>query len=133
MTQLSRLQIDEKWSIDYDPQNNDRPVFIIRHGEIWDTWSGGNAMLAMFYALLARPQWTDVDPDNPPATHMVAVYSDGCSSETLTKFDNEDDFFLSEDAHPLSKDDVRRQFSKWVAAPEGFVPHFMEVTEEDWR
>ena len=48
------LQIDEKWSVIYDPDNNCRPMALRRHGELhpkgpalWD-----NVQLAMFYRLL---------------------------------------------------------------------------------
>jgi hypothetical protein len=48
------LHIDDKWSVGYDPANNDRPVRLLRHGEehilgprLWN-----NDQIAMFYALL---------------------------------------------------------------------------------
>lgn len=132
MTSLSTLKIDEKWSVEYDPQNNDRPMYWLRHGERHSTFGCAKAVTAMFYALLEK-QWQDVDPQHPPATHMVAIYSDGCTAETLTKFDNSDDFLMSEDAHPMTKDEVRDRFAKWLPAPEGFVPHFLEITEDDHR
>lgn len=51
---MKTLKIDDKWSVEYDPENNDRPVAITRHGEAmaWapSTWT--NDTHAMFYALL---------------------------------------------------------------------------------
>lgn len=51
---METLKIDEKWSVRYDPANNDRPVAVLRHGEEHvigpDDWK--NDSVAMFYALL---------------------------------------------------------------------------------
>lgn len=45
------LKIDDKWSVEYDPSNNDRPVALMRYGEpVRGTWD--NPTVAMFYALL---------------------------------------------------------------------------------
>jgi hypothetical protein len=48
------LQIDEKWSVEYDSAQNDRPTAVLRHGEPHtvgtDSWN--NDSVAMFYALL---------------------------------------------------------------------------------
>jgi len=48
------LQIDDKWSVHYDPKNNDRPEVVFRNGErhpvgpvMWN-----NDSVAMFYELL---------------------------------------------------------------------------------
>ena len=46
------LIIDEKWSVQFDPANNDRPCYWLRHGEVHRVWDEGNAATAMFYALL---------------------------------------------------------------------------------
>ena len=55
---LPVLKIDEKWSVEYHPDDNDRPGTLLRHGEpavhqstFWD-----NAVVAMFYALLQRDE-----------------------------------------------------------------------------
>ena len=53
---MKTLKIDEKWEVEYDPTNNDRPVRWLRYGEEcgWQTeWNENNAVTAMFYALLA--------------------------------------------------------------------------------
>lgn len=51
---MKTLKIDDKWSVEYDPENNDRPVAITRHGEpcsiAVEDWK--NDSVAMFYALL---------------------------------------------------------------------------------
>lgn len=52
---MKTLQIDEKWSVLYDDENNDRPTEILRHGEVRphhgpSGWT--NDVQAMFYALL---------------------------------------------------------------------------------
>ena len=48
------LQIDEKWSIEYAPCDNDRPKNLLRYGEstIIDIKSQPNYVRAMFYRLL---------------------------------------------------------------------------------
>lgn len=76
--------------------------------------------------------WIPVNPANPPALHMVAIYSDGCGATTLTKFDNSG-FLMSEDAFEMGETEVAKSFSWWAPAPPDFVPHFMEVTSDDWR
>lgn len=50
------LRIDEKWSVEYNPSNNNRPGRVLRYGE---PVTGGstdwkNDTFAMFYALLER-------------------------------------------------------------------------------
>jgi len=47
------LKVDDKWSIQYDPDNNYRPIAILRYG-VETTFSGElkNVATAMFYALL---------------------------------------------------------------------------------
>lgn len=46
------LRIDDKWSVRYDPENNDRPAQWLRHGEPHSDFEENNAATAMFYALL---------------------------------------------------------------------------------
>lgn len=51
------LHIDEKWSVEYDPENNDRPIRLLRYGEPSigngpEMWN--NPVTAMFYALLSE-------------------------------------------------------------------------------
>lgn len=50
------LKIDDKWSIAYDPQNNDRPLHWLRYGEVRGTWEENNATTAMFYTILEMKQ-----------------------------------------------------------------------------
>lgn len=51
---MANLKIDEKWSIEYDPDNNDRPVRILRFEEpAISTGHWKNPEHAMFYALLS--------------------------------------------------------------------------------
>ena len=52
----SVLQIDDKWSVEYDPTNNDRPGRVLRYGEAVAGGSSDwkNDTVAMFYALLER-------------------------------------------------------------------------------
>lgn len=47
------LKIDEKWSIEYDEANNDRPVQWLRHGEPNAPFDEPNSTVALFYALLS--------------------------------------------------------------------------------
>ena len=48
------LKVDEKWSISYDPDNNDRPLKLFRYGEYAgvDMHNQKNYVLAMFYRIL---------------------------------------------------------------------------------
>lgn len=48
------LQIDEKWSVSYDPARNDMPVDIYRNGEFHSKWDQNNMGTAMFYSLLEK-------------------------------------------------------------------------------
>jgi len=50
---MMMLKIDEKWSVSYDPKNNDRPVSWYRYNELNSAFEEDNAVVAMFYALLA--------------------------------------------------------------------------------
>lgn len=51
---MKTLKIDEKWSVEYDPDNNDLPVNVLRHGQPCrlsvNDWK--NDSIAMFHALL---------------------------------------------------------------------------------
>jgi hypothetical protein len=50
---LKILEVDEKWSIQYDPNSNDRPLAVFRYGELNSTTTDwDNVQVAMFYALL---------------------------------------------------------------------------------
>ena len=48
------LKVDDRWSISYDPNNNDRPLKLFRYGEDVgvDMHNQKNYVLAMFYRLL---------------------------------------------------------------------------------
>jgi hypothetical protein len=50
------LQIDEKWSIEYDPEDNDRPKRLLRYGKSFQGIEAlnSNPVVAMFYALLEK-------------------------------------------------------------------------------
>lgn len=51
---MKRLKIDEKWSVMYDPDNNDRPVDLHRHDEFHGPFPVSNVPVAMFYSLLEK-------------------------------------------------------------------------------
>lgn len=54
---MNTLKIDDKWSVEYDPANNDKPVNVLRHGEFAYKADGMfNYVTAMFYALLEARQ-----------------------------------------------------------------------------
>lgn len=57
-TEVKTIQIDDKWSVQYDTTNNDRPIVLLRYNEEYidnpSQWS--NATVAMFYALLEQQQ-----------------------------------------------------------------------------
>ena len=60
------LKVDEKWSVEYDPDNNDRPTRWLRYGEELGTgkWDENNPTTAMFYAMLkaSQPETQDAEP-----------------------------------------------------------------------
>lgn len=55
-TVMPILEIDEKWSIEYDPENNDRPMYWFRNGLYAGAFDENNAVTAMFYAILEKSQ-----------------------------------------------------------------------------
>jgi hypothetical protein len=52
------LKVDEKWSIEYDPEDNDRPKRLLRYGEDFAGYTPFvlNHVVAMFYALLEQDE-----------------------------------------------------------------------------
>ena len=57
-----KLKVDDKWSISYDPENNDRPIKLFRYGEdagYVDMHNQKNYVLAMFYRILELEGGTD--------------------------------------------------------------------------
>lgn len=60
-----KLIVDDKWSVIYDPKNNDRPIEWLRHGERHGDFEENNAVTAMFYALLECRQ------------HVKAAFEEG--------------------------------------------------------
>lgn len=53
---MKTLRIDEKWSVKYDQNNNDRPMEWVRHGVDHHYFKESNSVTAMFYALLEKEQ-----------------------------------------------------------------------------
>lgn len=53
------LRVDEKWSIEYDPAENDQPVAWYRHGEKHSYFDENNAVVALFYTLLEEKKKTE--------------------------------------------------------------------------
>ena len=51
---IKELKVDDKWSISYDTNNNDRPLKLFRYGEdaYVDMQNQKNYVLAMFYRIL---------------------------------------------------------------------------------
>lgn len=47
-----RLRIDDVWSVEYDPSNNDRPRAWYRYDEWHSVFDEKNASTAMFYKIL---------------------------------------------------------------------------------
>jgi hypothetical protein len=48
---MHQLQIDEKWTVSYLPEENDRPLYLYRYGEYHSVFPSENAVVAMFYKL----------------------------------------------------------------------------------
>lgn len=53
---LPLLEVDDKWSISYDPKNNDLPVSIYRYGVFHSKWDDDLNLIkfSMFYTLLSK-------------------------------------------------------------------------------
>lgn len=51
---MKLLEVDDKWSVGYDPQNNDRPIKWFRYGQSWLDFEQNNAVVGLFYALLNK-------------------------------------------------------------------------------
>lgn len=49
---LRYLKIDDKWSIAYDANNNDKPLYWLRYDSKYFNFNESNAVVAMFYKLL---------------------------------------------------------------------------------
>ena len=53
---MKTLKIDEKWSVEYDETQNDRPVRLLRYDSEMGMENWTNDVQAMFYALLAHEE-----------------------------------------------------------------------------
>lgn len=58
---MKTLRIDDTWSVEYDPSDNDRPHHLLHHGKQWIGVNGnanawGTGLRAMFHALLEAHQ-----------------------------------------------------------------------------
>ena len=54
---MKTLKVDDKWSIEYDPDNNDRPNRVLRYGTLDQHFPMNRLALAMFHELLKeRPE-----------------------------------------------------------------------------
>jgi len=53
---MKLLEVDDKWSIAYWPEENDRPTHWYRYGEMHSSCDFNNPCLAMFYSLLETKQ-----------------------------------------------------------------------------
>jgi hypothetical protein len=76
---MKTLNIDDKWSVEYDPENNDSPGRVLRHGEPHNAVTmDSNFQRAMFYRLLEIETAKQVQSENPqPATAFpVQLYTD---------------------------------------------------------
>jgi hypothetical protein len=95
-----QLKIDEKWSIEYDALNNDRPVCLLRHGiKVQDGCEGwNNPTVAMFYALMAHEQgdwgieeykiWKGLDPEKPRWSSLGFACSTWTDANDLLQYMN---------------------------------------------
>lgn len=70
------LPLDDRWSVEYDPDDNDRPLNLFRHGELHSAWTEANAYTAMFYALLAvREEEPEPERDPDDLRDQLDAYS----------------------------------------------------------
>lgn len=73
------LKIDEKWSVQFDPENNDCPIYWLRHEDRHSPFDYNNAVTAMFYALLeARSDLATV----PAQVKVLAMRDAGYDTPT---------------------------------------------------
>ena len=77
------LKIDEKWSVQFDPDNNDRPIYWLRHEDRHSPFDDNNAVTSMFYALLearadlaAVPAQEQPDPRDEVIARLVEALVD---------------------------------------------------------
>jgi len=56
---MKTLKVDEKWSIQYDPEFNDKPLRWLRYGEHNSFFDETNPARALFYALLDREEFIE--------------------------------------------------------------------------
>jgi hypothetical protein len=58
---IKELKVDDKWSISYDTNNNDRPLKLFRYGidAMVDMHNQKNYVLAMFHRILELEEGND--------------------------------------------------------------------------
>jgi hypothetical protein len=80
---MKTLKIDEKWSVQYDETNNDKPILILRYGSEAGKFHSEmqNWIIAMFYALLEKTK--------EPETQVTEEVVNGPREELTTLEDIE--------------------------------------------
>lgn len=66
---MKTLRVDDKWAIHYNPDNNDLPSGVLRHGDTTGRWEYDNLVTAMFYALLGKQE----DPGDTAPVETIAA------------------------------------------------------------
>ena len=84
---MDNLNIDYKFSIEYETDSNDRPVRWMRYGEEWPAstkWEESNAVTAMFYRMLEdRAEITQLRAEldaYEAALEEIATYDTGATA-----------------------------------------------------
>lgn len=72
---MTVLKIDDKWSVEYDPDSNDRPCVWLHYGKPHSEFDENNAVTAMFYALLEARTRPSGDSAGRAFDHGVLVES----------------------------------------------------------
>lgn len=90
---LKTLKIDDRWSVKYDPNNNDRPTELLRYNEsVGSVAHWNNPQVAMFYALLEKSQPAPAEAQTNFAAMIVGCNGLSCQDgQILIDFGDEGD------------------------------------------
>lgn len=107
---LKTLKVDDKWSVFYDAEQNDRPLEWYRHEKSHSPFSEFNADVAMFYALKeATDRTEELEAENEKLRLGLEVYSRERDRYKHNKPEISGAYFLS-GGHGQKDDNMMPQF-----------------------